>query len=125
METSGTILDGYDGTPVAIKRALVSIASGTTDGACVTAVSGKRIRVLSAVVVPGAAVTVVTFNTKPAGAGTAISAAMSLAASTAHNLILNPHGHFQTSSGEGLTITTSASGVATGVHITYIEASEP
>ncbi len=124
MEDSGHIKD-FDGTVVPVKRFSATITTGTTDGNLVTAVAGARIRVLSLQISTGAAVTTVTLNTKGSGAGTAISAAMALAASTTHPWLFNPHGEFLTSVAEALTATTSASGVSTAIHGTYIESSEP
>jgi hypothetical protein len=87
----------------------------------VAAVAGKIIRVLAVAISPGAAVASVTFTTKPAGAGTAISAVITAVASSVNALPYNPHGWFQTSAGEGLAASTSASGVTTGIQVTYVE----
>lgn len=124
MDIAG-YLKNANGTIAEVKRAKTSVASNTTDGEVVAAVSAKRIRVLAAVMSPAAAVTGVTFNTKPGGAGTAISALFTVAASTVQVLPYNPHGWFQTTAGEGLSATTSASGVATGIQVTYVEVTDP
>ena len=109
------------GREEAVKFAFANIATGTTDGALVTAVSGRRIRVLAASAKAGATATAITFNSKPAGAGTAISALFANGASGDVTLPFSPTGWFQTAVGEGLTATTSAAGATTGVQIVYVE----
>ena len=99
--------------------AKASIAAATTDGALIAAVAGKKIRVVSLVISPGTTATVSTFNSKPAGAGVAISAPIYPAANQVVPLPFNPAGWFETASGEGLTVTTSA-GATTGYQITYV-----
>jgi hypothetical protein len=91
----------------------LSLAASTTDGALVTAVAGRKIRITSLVVAPGASTTV-TLNSKSGGAGTAITPPFTVQA----NLPPNPDGWFESIVGEGLTITTSA-GAASGVTVNY------
>jgi hypothetical protein len=105
-----------------IKRTKANIASGTTDGSVVAAVTAKKIRVLAYTILAGAAATDVTFNTKPAGAGTAISCLHACGSNGGLVSGYCPSGHFQTSAGEGLSATTSAGGVATGINLIYVEA---
>ena len=123
-EAAGYVKD-WDGTYVPVKRFSASVASATTDGSLIAAVASKRLRILTLQISTGAVATTVTINTKGAGAGTAISAAMALGASSTVPWLFNPHGEFLTSSGEALTATTSASGVTTVFHGSYIESSEP
>ena len=101
------------------KFAKASVAQSQTDSAVVTAVTGAKIRVLD-VKLSGPTATSVTFNTKPGGAGTAVSAAFVSPSNTVASLGFNPLGHFETSSGEGLTVTTGAGGTV-AIQITYIE----
>lgn len=124
LDVSGTIR-GPNGDLLEVKRAIANIATATTDGAVVAAVAGKRIRVLSFRHSPGNAAATLTFTTKPAGAGTAISEVLSAAANSGNPYPFNPHGYFQTAVGEGLSATTSSSGVATGVGVTYVEVTDP
>lgn len=107
-------------TALTPKFAFANIAASTTDGAIVTAVTAKIIRVLALSCVAAATATNITFNTKPAGAGSAISCLYANAANGGEVLPFNPVGWFQTSSGEGLTATTGA-GSTTGLTVTYVE----
>lgn len=108
---------GYDGAYTGELYAFANVAAGT-DGAIITAVAGSRIRVLS-YAVSGAAggVATITFNSKPSGAGTAISCLISLAANGNFHEDDN-NGLFQTAADEGLTATVGTNTV--GVRITYI-----
>lgn len=111
--TGGTVVSLQD------LRAFANIAGGTTDGAVIAAVTGKKIRVLAAVITGGNAATTVTFTTKPSGAGTAISSLISMAANSGYPLAFNPAGWFETNSGEGLSATTGA-GSAVGISVSYV-----
>lgn len=103
-----------------LQRTQATVAGGTTDGPVVTAVAGKRIRVLAFHLSGGtAAATTVAFNTKPAGAGTAISPVIPLATNGNDVAPFNEGGWFETSVGEGLAVTTGA-GAAVGVIVTYV-----
>ena len=110
-----------DGSNVlTLKRAKANIAAATTDGSVVAAVSGKKLRVLAAVVMAGGTATNITFNTKPAGAGTAISMLFACGANGGAALPFAHGGWFETSSGEGLSATTGA-GSTVGVQVIYVE----
>lgn len=103
-----------------LKRAKANVAASSTDSTLVAAVAGKRLRVLAMVAVCGATSTDLTFTSKPAGAGTAISPLFANAANGGEVLPFNGAGWFETESGEGLSVTTGA-GSATGILVTYIE----
>lgn len=103
-----------------VKRAFVNVAAAQTDNAFVAAVANRSIRVIALVMETGGTATTVTFNSKPAGAGSAISPLFANAINGHVELQLNEHGWFQTVSGEGLTVTTGA-GSTTGILINYIE----
>lgn len=104
-------MSAYIGT--ARKFAFANVAASATDSAVVSAQTGKKIRVLNVAVSCGATPSTVTFNTKPAGAGSACSA-------TFNNSISLPDGdgYFETNAGEGLTVTTGA-GSTTGIQLAY------
>lgn len=101
-------------------RAFANVAASQTDSEIVAAVANKKIRVLSCAFVAGGTGTNATFNTKPSGAGSAISMTFANAANGGAVLPHNPLGWFETSLGEGLTLTTGA-GSATGVQVVYAE----
>jgi len=103
-----------------IKRALANVAAGATDSVVVAAVAGKKIVVIFVVAVAGGTATDLTFNTKPAGAGTAISPLFANGINGGEVLARNDHGWFETTSGEGLTVTTGA-GATTGLLVGYVE----
>lgn len=107
-------------TALTPKFAFANVAASTTDGSIVAAVASKRIRVLSFRLHAGGTATNVTFNTKPGGAGSAISELFALPINGQHNGEFNPIGHFQSGVGEGLTVTTGA-GATTGIGVTYVE----
>ncbi len=105
------------GTP---KMAKANVAASQTDSSIVTAVANKILRVIGVAALAGATATDLTFNTKPAGAGTAISP---LFANDTRGGIVLPEsrsGWFETASGEGLTVTTGA-GSTTGISVIYVE----
>lgn len=99
--------------------AFANIAASTIDGALVTAVASKSIRVVAVVMVTGGTATNVTFNTKPTGAGTAISPLFADGANGGAVLPNLYDGWFTTNVGEGLTVTTGA-GSATGILVKYV-----
>jgi hypothetical protein len=115
---TGTVYQGTTArTPVS---ALANIAASQTDSSIVSALGGSnKIRVLALAMVAGATATNITFNTKPAGAGTAISPLFANAANGGAVLPFNPAGWFTTGANEGLTATTGA-GSTTGILVTYI-----
>lgn len=112
------IIKNRRGAEIAVQTAFANIAAGTTDGSLVAAVSGKRIAVLAAAFVAGGTATNATFNSKPGGAGSAVSMTFANAANGGAVLPFNPHGWFLTKTGEGLTLTTGA-GSTTGVQVQY------
>lgn len=102
-----------------VLNAYDTISASTTDSSLVAAVSGQKVRVLSVVINQGDTTpSAVTFNTKPAGAGTAIFPAVKAAANGGFVLNHNEKGWFETSPGEGLSVTTGA-GSTTAVSVTY------
>jgi hypothetical protein len=111
-------VSGYPSSTV--KTAFGNPAASGTDTALITAVSGKKLRVLAVAVLAGGTATTLTFNSKSGGAGTAISPALANAANGGEILPYNPAGWFETNTGEGLTTTTGA-GSATGVLVRYVE----
>jgi hypothetical protein len=62
----------------------------------------------------------VTLNTKPVGAGTAITSLKNLSANQQMVYPQNEDGWFETTAGQGLTITTGA-GSTTGIDLVYVE----
>lgn len=111
----------YNGTTALTpKYAFANINASTTDGNIVTAVTSKKIRVLSFRIHTAGTATNVTFNSKPAGAGTAITELFACAANGGRAENYNPVGHFETAAGEGLTVTTGT-GSTTGIGVTYVE----
>ncbi len=111
----------YDGgvalTPA---YAFANVAASQTDSSIVTATAAKVIRVLQVAFVAGATATNITFNTKPTGAGSAISPLFADAGNGGVVLPYSPVGWFETGSGEGLTVTTGA-GATTGILVTYVK----
>ena len=96
-----------------------SIAASQTDNALVTAITGAKIRVVAVVINHGdTTASAVTFNSKPAGAGTAKTPALKGPANGGFVIPFNESGWFETNEGEGLTVTTGA-GSTTGVLVNY------
>lgn len=109
---------GYDGAYTAELYAIATVAGSQTDSNVVTAVTGSKIRVLSyAVSCVTTGVSTIVFNSKPAGAGTAISQTVNLAAN-GNVAEADNNGLFQTVVSEGLTVTTGTNQVS--VRVTYI-----
>jgi hypothetical protein len=102
------------------KFAKANVSASQTDSNIVSAVTSKKIRVLAFRIHAGATATNVTFNSKPAGAGTAISELFACAANGGRAEAFCPVGHFETASGEGLTVTTGA-GSTVGIGVVYVE----
>lgn len=117
MQTDA-IMNGL--TALTPKFAKGNIAASQTDSSIVAAVASKKIRVLCAYAVAGGTATNLTFNSKPAGAGTAISALLANGANGGEILPFSPVGWFETVAGEGLTVTTAA-GSTTGLGVVYVE----
>jgi hypothetical protein len=105
---------------IQIKRAFANVAASQTDSSLVAAVSGKIIEVLAVLGVAGGTATNLTFNSKGAGAGTAISPALANGANGGEVAPFNIAGWFETAIGEALTVTTGA-GATTGIIVIYIE----
>lgn len=105
-----------------VKRALVNVATGTTDASVVAAVTSKKIRVLAARLSVGATASTVTLRTKPAGASTtSLTPDMAYAANGGEVWPFNPGGWVETNSGEGLALTTPAGGSTVAVLVDYVE----
>src|ERR1041384_8313943 len=115
------LVQDENGNQCTVKTALKDIAASTTDSSIVAAVTGKRIRVLAYSTQCGGTATTLVFNSKGAGAGTAISSTQQPAANGGR-VANQPLGGFwfQTNAGEALTATTG-SGSQTGVEVIYIE----
>lgn len=99
--------------------AFKNVAASQTDSVIVAAATGYRIRVLAYILLAGATATDVTFNTKPSGAGTAISMLHSCGVNSG---VVVPRedneGWFQTNESEGLSVTTGA-GSTVGIQVVY------
>lgn len=87
-----------------------AIAAGQTDAVVASASPGRKIRVLSVHVFPTTTPPAsVTFNSKGAGAGTAISPVLPLVAATPLPVVgSSDAGLFETKPGEALTVTNPA-----------------
>lgn len=101
-----------------VRRTFANVASATTDGALVTAATNKKVRVLGVTVVAGGTATTVTFNSKPSGAGAAVSATFDLSARGVLVLPIDEFGWFESAAGEGLTATTGT-GSTVGIQVVY------
>ena len=88
--------------------AFLNVAASQTDTELVVAVSGKSVRVLQVFLQAGATGTTVTFNSKGAGSGTAISPVFQNAANGGAVLPFSRVGWFDTNVSEALTVTTGA-----------------
>ncbi len=112
--------DGKIATEIKIATPL-NIAASQTDTALVAAVAGKKLRVISMNMKAGGTATNITFNSKGAGAGTAISPLYALGANG--DLVLPPditRGWFESAEGAGVSVT-SGTGATTGIQCTYAE----
>lgn len=97
-----------------------SVATASTDAVLVSAPAAPlRIRVLGVALTQGTAAGAVTFNSKGAGAGTAVSAAFLPAISTTFVLPAGDTPWFVCKPGEGLTVTTGTTTTAVPVHVAY------
>jgi len=102
-----------------IRNAYDAIAASATDSSLVAAVATKKLRVRSVVINQGDTTpSAVTFNSKGAGAGTAVYVPLKAAANGGFVLNDNPKGWFETIAGEGLSVSTGA-GSTTSVAVTY------
>jgi hypothetical protein len=104
-----------------------TIAAGSTDATftlgdgsagALVAVTGYQIRVLAVFALAGSSGANLTFNSKGAGAGTAITPAFPNGGNAGFVLNENTAGWFATNSGETLTVTTGA-GSTTALLIVY------
>lgn len=102
-----------------VLSAIGNIAASQTDASLVAAVAGKIIRVVVFRLHAGGTATNVTFNTKGAGAGVAISELFACGANGGRADGFSPVGHFETVAGEGLTVTTGA-GSTVGIGVKYV-----
>lgn len=98
--------------------AFANVAASQTDSSIVAGRTGMKVRVYAFFTWAGATATAITFNTKPAGAGSAISPLLAQGANGGGSMGFIQKGWFETGSGQGLTVTTGA-GSATGVHVVY------
>lgn len=98
-------------------RTIKGIAAATTDDLLGSGVGGStqpvartgyKIVVKAVFLLAAATATTVTFNSKPGGAGAAISPAFANAANGGFKLEPVAEGWFETASGEGLSVTTGA-----------------
>jgi hypothetical protein len=102
------------------KYAFANVNASQTDAALVTAIAGKKIRCVALFFVTGGTATNVTFNSKPAGAGTPITCLVADASNGGVVLPGNQFGWFESAVGEGIAVTTGA-GSTTGINIVYFE----
>lgn len=109
-----------NGTKLTVKRAIATVGASSTDQVVIAGVSAKVLRVLSASILVGISATTITFNTKPVGASTTISPALTFGANGGINVPYDPLGWIETASGDALTATTSA-GSSVGVLLKYVE----
>lgn len=115
----GFLMDGV--VPCAIKRFKANVAASTTDATLVAAVTSKKLLIRSVSISnQGATATDATLNTKPGGAGTAISEKITSNGYGGREKAPDDKGHYETAAGEGLTVTTGA-GSTQGFAGTYIE----
>lgn len=112
------------------QRAFANILASQTDNALVAApanlASGaaQTIRVLWVNVLSAGTATNVTFNTKPAGAGVAITPLYPLGINGGFVFPWNNDGWFETTAGQGLTVTTGA-GATVAVMIGFVVCPQP
>jgi len=108
-------------TALTPKFAKASIAASTTDGSVVAAVTSKKIRPLLFSVSSAGTASTFTFNSKPAGAGSAISQLFTPTAAQPWGIGFSPVGiGWETVAGEGLAATTGA-GSNSNVSLVYLE----
>ena len=104
--------------------AFVNLAASSTDGPFTggtlpSALAGAKVAVYGVVLSEGDTTpSSVTFNSKPSGAGTAISALLKASANGGFVMAPGSEPYFTTKTGEGLTVTTGA-GSATGIQVVW------
>jgi hypothetical protein len=105
----------------------VNVAASSTDatltkspnGGTLTAITGKKMRIVGYSVSGGSTATTLIFNSKGAGAGTAISSTKSFGGNGGFGAHASQPGDFETKVSETVTVTTGA-GSTMGIDITYI-----
>jgi hypothetical protein len=107
------------------QTAFANVAASQTDNNLTNAITAGtlasatgRVRVFAVYAQAGGTATNITFNTKPAGVGTAIFPLMAAGINGGAVLPYNPKGWFTTKPNEGLTVTTGA-GSTCGIAVVY------
>lgn len=101
------------------RNAWDNISASATDSVLVAAVTGVKIRILAVLINHGDTTpSSVTFNSKGAGAGTAISPLLKGPANGGFVVPYSKQGWWESASGEGITVSTGA-GSTTGVTVLY------
>jgi hypothetical protein len=96
-----------------VYNAWANVAAAQTDSVLVTAVPSRRIKVIGFIVnAKDAGAVTVTFNSKPAGAGVAITPTFIFPLNGGAVMSNSDEGYFETATGEGLTVTTAAASAA-------------
>lgn len=104
-----------------LKNAWDNVAAAQTDSVLVAAVPGKKIRVRGVLAnAKDAGAVTFTFNSKPGGAGTAISPTFIVPLNGGFALPVG-EGWFETNAGEGLTITTAAASALAVIVVYSVE----
>ena len=109
---------------VTTQSAFVNLAASTTDGPFTggtlpSARAGARVAVYGLIISQGDTTpSSVTFNSKPSGAGTAISGLLKASANGGFVLTPGMEPWFTTNKGEGLTVTTGI-GSTTGIQVIW------
>jgi hypothetical protein len=114
--SGGSVYYDEAGVQLTVKRAVIAAAS-SGDNTLVAAVTGKKIRVVQAVLLAAGAVTV---RFESGAGGTALTGAMSNADTTGIVLPLSPAGWFETAAGALLNLELSA-GVSVAGVLAYVE----
>lgn len=96
----------------------LNLAASQTDTVIQAATTSKKVLVVSLVVIAGATPSTTVFNSKPAGAGVAVTPTYTWAANGGIVLPFNPAGWFVSAVGEGLTVSSGA-GSTTEIQVTY------
>lgn len=111
------------GRPLQILAGFANVAANQTDAALVAAVPGFQVMVLSMFAhLQGGTALNVTFNSKPSGAGSAISSTKQVAPNGGFVQTRGCEADFlfATKNGEGLSVTTGATGSTVGLDFTYV-----
>lgn len=112
---------GQNGEVCEIKQFKVNVVAAAVDTALVTAVSGKKIRLLYLNIFAATAITTADLNTKPAGAGTSVFSAW-VRYQEPNTWEFSPEGIIETNTGEGLACTAGAGSniIVMGRYIEFI-----